>query len=61
MDRTEVTEWLNMCGSELNVEKVIGVLMGDDDHQLTRDRFAELMTTKVASSRREYDIGGSAF
>ena len=49
-----------MCGSELNVVKVIDVLIGDDD-QLSRDRFADLMTTKVASSRREYDIGGSAF
>lgn len=60
LDRAEVTEWLNMCGSELNVEKVMGVLMGDED-QLSRDRFADLMSTKVASSRREYDIGGSAF
>jgi len=60
LDRAEVTEWLKMCGSELNVEKVMGVLMGDED-QLTRDGFADLMTTKVASSRREYDIGGSAF
>jgi len=60
LDRAEVTEWLKMCGSELNVEKVLGVLMGDED-QLTRDGFADLMTTKVASSRREYDIGGSAF
>jgi len=60
LDRAEVTEWLNMCGSELNVEKVLGVLMGDEE-QLTRESFADLMTTKVASSRREYDIGGSAY
>eukprot|EP00088_Acartia_fossae_P005380 TRINITY_DN12376_c0_g1_i2.p1 TRINITY_DN12376_c0_g1~~TRINITY_DN12376_c0_g1_i2.p1 ORF type:complete len:430 (-),score=138.60 TRINITY_DN12376_c0_g1_i2:255-1499(-) len=60
LDRDEVTQWLNMCGSELDVDKVLSVMMGDED-QLERDRFADLMCTKVASSRREYDIGGSAF
>lgn len=58
LDKQELTDWMNMCGAELNVEKIIGVLLSDGN-TLTRDKFACLMCSSAASCRRDYDIDGS--
>jgi hypothetical protein len=59
LDKEELTEWMNMCGAELDVNKIIGVLLPDGD-TLTRDKFAMLMCSSATSCRREYDIDGSS-
>jgi len=51
LDKQEVTEWLHMCGSEIDIDKVLNTLMGEDDI-ITRDKFADLMSTKVNDHRR---------
>ena len=35
LDREELTSWMTMCGAELDVEKIIGALLGDDEDELT--------------------------
>ena len=56
LDRDELMEWLGMCGAELDLSKITEVLLKEGN--LSRDRFAELMSAFAASSRREYDISG---
>ena len=56
LDRNELMEWLGMCGAELDLSKITEVLLKEGN--LSRNRFAELMSAFAASSRREYDISG---
>ena len=44
-----------MCGAELDLTKLLDVLVGDGE--LTRDKFARLMCSSAKSHRRDYDIG----
>ncbi len=57
LDEKEVTDWLNMCGAELNLNKITGVLLGEGD--INRDKFTKLMSSSAASNRRAYDISGN--
>lgn len=57
LDSGEVKEWMAMCGAELDLSKITDVLLKQGN--MTRDKFAELMCANAASSRRDYDIGGS--
>jgi len=59
LDREEMMQWMGMCGAEIDTTKVTEVLL--QEGELTRERFADLMSSVAASSRREYDIGGSSF
>ena len=56
LDKDEIVEWLQMCGAELDLKKIMDVLLKEGN--LARDKFAELMCSYAASSRRDYDIGG---
>ena len=56
IDKSELTQWLNMCGSEIKIDTVLDALLKEGD--LNRDRFATLMTTYATDSRRDYDISG---
>ncbi len=58
VDKQELTEWMNMCGAELDVGKIIAVLFADGD-TLQREHFATLMCSSANSCRRAYDIDGS--
>lgn len=57
LDEKELKVWLSMCGAELNLDTIIKVLT--EEGELTRDKFAKLMSSYASSSRRDYDIGGS--
>ena len=57
LEKDELESWLGMCGSELDLSKITAVLLKQG--RITRDRFAELMSSSASSSRRDYDIGGS--
>jgi len=57
LDHAEVEQWMRMVGAEMDVSKITSMLVKEDN--LTRERFAELMSARAGSSRREYDIDGS--
>lgn len=57
LDEGELVHWLTMCGAELDVSKIIQALTGEGD--LSREKFAKLMSSFAASNRRDYDIGGT--
>ena len=57
LDKDELTKWLTMCGAEINVAAIIDVLTKEGN--LSRERFAKLMSSYASSSRRDYDIGGT--
>jgi Ca2+-binding EF-hand superfamily protein len=57
LDQTELIQWLEMCGAELDLTKITDVLLKEGN--LTRDMFAKLMSSYATSSRRDYDIGGT--
>ncbi len=57
LDRKELMEWLELCGAELDVSAITDVLLKEGE--LSREKFAEYMCAVTASSRRDYDIGGS--
>ncbi len=57
LDREELVQWLSMVGAELDLTKIIDVLT--QEGELTREKFARLMSSYTASSRRDYDIGGA--
>lgn len=63
LEKRELEQWFKMCGAELDLSKIMKVLLSEGS--LTREKFAELMSSSAASSRREYDIGsgvsGGAF
>jgi len=54
LDKDELMSWLNMCGAELDLSKIIEALL--ESGELSRDRFADLMCSCAASSRRDYHI-----
>jgi protein-tyrosine phosphatase len=54
LDREELVAWLDLCGAEINVSKITDALLVDGS--VTRERFAELMCSSAASSRRDYDV-----
>ena len=55
LDKAELEDWFKMCGAELDLPKLLEVLVGDGE--LTRDKFARLMCSSAKSHRRDYDIG----
>jgi len=59
LDRDELTQWMTMCGAELDVEKIIGALLAGGEDNLTMDKFASIMCAQANSCRRAYDIDGS--
>ena len=56
LEKSELDEWFQMCGAELDLSKLLDVLVGDGG-ELTRDKFARLMCSSAKSHRRDYDIG----
>jgi len=54
LDKEELVAWLSLCGAELNLTKITDALLGRGS--LTRDKFADLMCSDAASSRRDYDV-----
>merc|ERR1712029_1109457 len=56
LDKEELTQWLTMCGAEINVDTIIEVLTKEGN--LSRDKFAKLMCSYASSDRRDYDITG---
>ena len=44
-----------MVGAELDLSKLMETLIGDGE--LTREKFARLMSSSAKSHRRDYDIG----
>jgi len=57
LDKEELMEWLGMCGAELDLSVITNTLL--QEGALTREKFATLMSSSAACSRRAYDIGGS--
>lgn len=57
LDKSELVQWLTMCGAELDLKSILDVLL--EEGNLSRDRFAKLMCSFANSSRRDYDIGGT--
>jgi len=57
LDRTEVKEWLTMCGSEINIDPVVDALMKEGE--LTSEKFAAIMSTYATDSIRDYGISGT--
>jgi len=55
LEKEELLDWLEMCGAELDLSKIINVLTREGS--LSRDRFADLMCSYASSSRRDYDFG----
>ena len=55
LDREELVTWLEMCGAELDISQIIDNLT--QEGSLSRDKFAELMSTYAKSNRRDYDFG----
>ena len=55
LEKSELDDWFKMCGAELDLTKLLNVLVGEGE--LTRDKFAKLMSSSAKSHRREYDIG----
>ena len=55
LEHEELDEWFAMCGAELDLSSLTEVLFGDG--VLTRDRFAELMSSEAKPNRRDYNIG----
>ena len=58
LEKEELDEWFFMCGAELDLSKIMKVLLSEGN--LTREKFAELMCSSAASHRREYDIGSGS-
>ena len=59
LDRGELMAWFDLCGSELDLSKVIEVLLAEGE--LTREKFATLMCTSAKDSRRDYDVDGKKY
>lgn len=57
LDRSELTDWFEMCGAEIDVTKITETMLGDG--KLTRTKFIKMMKAIAASHRRDYDISGS--
>merc|ERR1712096_425423 len=55
LDRSELEEWLKMCGAEIDLTKLTDVLLGEG--KMTRNKFAKLMCSSAKRHRRDYDIG----
>jgi len=55
LERGELDDWFKMCGAELDLSKLTDTLLGEG--QLTRDKFAKLMSSGAKTNRRDYDIG----
>ena len=55
VEKEELEEWFKMCGAELDLSKIMEVLLSEGN--LTREKFSQLMCSSAASHRREYDIG----
>lgn len=58
LDRSELTNWFEMCGAEIDVKKITETMLGDG--KLTRAKFIKMMKAMAISHRREYDISGSS-
>ena len=59
LDRDELMAWFDLCGSEIDLSKVIEVLLSEGE--LTREKFATLMCTSAKDSRRDYDVDGKKY
>lgn len=57
LDKGELMQWMTMCGAELDVSTIVDTLLKEGN--LSRDKFATLMSTYATSNRRDYDIGGT--
>jgi len=57
LDRSELSNWFEMCGAEIDVKKITETMLGDG--KLTKVKFIKMMKAMAASHRREYDISGS--
>ena len=57
LDEKELKEWLDMCGAELDLSGIIKVLT--QECNLSREKFAKLMSSYAACNRRDYDIEGT--
>ena len=55
LEKSELDDWFKMCGAELDLTKLLDVLVGEGE--LTREKFARLMSSSAKSHRRDYDIG----
>ena len=58
VDKEEVTAWMKMCGAEVDTSKITNVLL--QEGLLTREKFADIMSSSASSSRRDYDISGAS-
>lgn len=57
LDKDELMQWMTMCGAELDVTTIVDTFLSDGN--LSRDKFATLMSIYATSNRRSYDIGGA--
>merc|ERR1712018_746879 len=57
LDRSELTNWFELCGAEIDVKKITETMLGSG--KPTREKFIKMMNSMAASHRREYDISGS--
>ena len=57
LDKEELIQWLTMCGAELDLQTILDVLLKEGN--VTREKFAKLMSSYTSSNRRDYDIGGT--
>ena len=55
LEKAELEEWFQMVGAELDLSRLMETLIGDGE--LTREKFARLMSSSAKSHRRDYDIG----
>jgi len=57
LDRSELSNWFEMCGAEIDVKKITETMLGEG--KLTRAKFIKMMKALAVSHRRDYDISGS--
>ena len=58
LESNEIKDWLEMCGAEIDVGKLIDTMMSDGC--LTREKFIKFMTSLAKTHHRDYDISGSS-
>lgn len=57
LEKDELVKWLTMVGAELDLTTILDVLLKEGN--LSREKFAKLMSSFATSNRRDYDIGGT--
>lgn len=56
LDKEELLQWLTMCGAQIDTTTIVETLVAEGN--LSRAKFASLMSAYATSNRRNYDIGG---